>query len=298
MSRLLSKILFFSFLVALIYLVFSCMVRFKVDSQFKISLSSQKRYLVVGNSHPECALNDSLAPMMSNWGRSGEALYYGAIKAKKILKDNPQIKALCIELSVNQLDEHMKEWVEDEKFFVRSFKSYGFLFSYDQFFKMLVKDPALFTRSIFLADKNHLSDLILKKEIDQQNLDWGGFHYHHKSKMDSILQSMPVCQGDLELNPYHENLQAIHDLMEFANGRGIKVILFRCPMYPGYGRCWEKSYTEIRTSQFPNTTFLDFQDWTLQKEAYLDAEHLHGKGAAKFTPYFDSLITQEIQLSL
>ena len=44
--------------------------------------------------------------------------------------------------------------------------------------------------------------------------------------------------------------------------------------------------------------FFDFQDWQGEQEEYLDLQHLNTKGANKFTPYFDSVITAQLQLPL
>jgi hypothetical protein len=298
MKRLSTKIVLFGLLVFFVYVAFSMFVRYKVNEQIKIALNPRVRYLVIGNSHPECALNDSLAPMMSNWGRSGEALYYSAIKAKKIIDENPQLKAICIELSVNQLDAHMHEWVYDAEHMERAFKSYGFLISVREQQELFWTNPIEFCKASVLSDKKCVSSLMVKNDLSPKSLEWGGFQKHKISNVDSLLKLNTPCQGTLNLQPLVENIKAVEDLVQFAKMKGVEVVLIRCPVHSLAGRCWEQSFDSIRKEKFGTLRFFDFQEWQGEQEEYLDLEHLNTKGANKFTPYFDSVITAQLQLPL
>ena len=101
------------------------------NSLFKKNIIESKgRYiqnidiLVMGNSHPECAINDSLLPIkFVNIAQSGEPLIYTCIKARTILKLTHN-DTVIIEFTNNSLQ--TINWVLDDD---RLYTNYKMFFS-------------------------------------------------------------------------------------------------------------------------------------------------------------------------
>ncbi len=298
MSKLLARFIYFTLLLMGLYASMSLLVKKSVQERFQIKLSEEVKYIVIGNSHPECALNDSIVKGMSNWGKSGEALFYSVLKGKKLLEDNPQVRLICVELSINQLDSHMYEWVYSPKYMERAFRSYGFLFENWQWKHFFKKDPVSYIKANFFSDRKYLNYLLLSSGAVESEMEWGGYQSHSESKLDSLLETHHPCDKDVILSPMEENVSALQDFIQFAKMRGVEVVLIRCPTHPLQGKCWEKSFEAIRQQYFGDVLFIDFQDWPFLNEEYLDFEHLNSKGAEKFTPIFDSIVRSRVLLSL
>ena len=83
-------------------------------STFDFTIDSDKKVLVLGNSHAECAINDSTLPNYFNLPQSESAYFYDYLKLWEVVNHNPQIDTLIIGCSYGDLKESMNNWITDE----------------------------------------------------------------------------------------------------------------------------------------------------------------------------------------
>ena len=68
-------------------------------------LNEGDKIYIMGNSHSECAINDSLlADNYINISLSAEPLFYSVIKARRLLTENKKIDTIIIEFTNNSIN--------------------------------------------------------------------------------------------------------------------------------------------------------------------------------------------------
>jgi hypothetical protein len=298
MKDYIQKLLLFMVFGLPLYLIFSLSIRYRFANGFHVTLKPNKEYVVMGNSHPECALNDSIAQGMSNWALSGENCYYGVTKLRKVLADNPHVKCVAIEWSPNQFGSHMHDWIFKSEFMEKESRALSFLFSVDQSYELFHGAPLTFCKSWIMSDQKYLTTMMTQRNGSLGALNWGGFKALKQSKVDSLLHDPDFTQGRLEMIPNELNLRAVQDWLKELTNQGVHVVFFRCPIHPSYGREYEDAYQLEFKKWFPGFKLMDFQNLELPNHCFYDLEHLNEQGAKQFTPLFDSLVRQEFGLPL
>ena len=123
--------IFFSFLII------SMVLNKKVSFKLKQPVS----YLVLGNSHTEFALNDSIITDLVNISQSGESYFYTYTKLKKILEDNAQIKTVFLAFSNEVIDVGMNDWIWGDQFFSFNFPKYSPFLGFQQHYILGSNNP-------------------------------------------------------------------------------------------------------------------------------------------------------------
>lgn len=293
MRSFLFKISLFLFLQLFMYTFFSLLIKKRVNTVFNVKLGTEKRYVVVGNSHGTYALNDSLSKVMVNCCRVGEAFYIAEEKIKRILESNEQIKGICIVLSESQLHGLVKAWVYTDSYLQRAIKSYSFLFPISMHLDLAWSNPVTYFKSILVADCNYINLMVTKKPLDGVFLHWGGY----EPISESHFELNDKTYDDFNLPSWNPNIQSIKNVIQFAHDRNIQVVLTRLPVHDSYRNKTIEQYESKRKEHFSKVPFFDFSDWPIQEHELLDESHLNLMGAKRFTPYFDSLMISHFQLN-
>lgn len=267
------------------YLAMGEIIVFIAKRKISVPIESDINAIAIGHSHLECGLNDAHFPGLKNFGKSGEALYYGCIKAKKIIESHPQVKTVFIELSANQLDQHMKDWISDNEHFERAMKSYFFLLDNKVKSDFFFSFPLQYSVSKLLAEKKLLGLLCGSNDkCNTAEMEWGGYLSKEKVISDS-LQQQKFTREQL-LIPYQPNLNSILDFIQFCFTKDVQVVLLRAPVHRTEQDVFEKSFQKLVQENFDKITFFDYRKMNLPDDCFLDREHLNAKGAERFTKIF------------
>src|SRR5437868_6763768 len=87
--------------------LFMSKVNFKIDRT--------KNILVIGDSHTECAIDDSSFRRAANYSKSATAYIYSLAALRKLTADNPQIDTVLLSFhSSSLLYERENAWLYDE----------------------------------------------------------------------------------------------------------------------------------------------------------------------------------------
>jgi hypothetical protein len=192
----------------------------------------------------------------------------------------------------------MRDWIFKTEFMEKESRSLSFLFSLDQSYELMRGAPVTFCRSWVMADQKYLSTMFTQKKGSLGALNWGGFKSLKPSKVDSLISDPQFTEGQIDMIPNELNVRAAQDWIRELRDQGVKVVFFRCPIHPKYGRGYEGAYQMEFSKWFPGFKLMDFQNMELPNECFYDLEHLNALGAKQFTPVFDSLVRLEFGLPL
>ena len=85
MKQFVIKVLAF-LILSMIVIVSMILISNKIiDSGNYFKIDADNKYLILGNSHPECAFNDSIIKGFYNSSSSGDSYFYNYLKTKKLL---------------------------------------------------------------------------------------------------------------------------------------------------------------------------------------------------------------------
>lgn len=281
-----------AFLIVLFTLIFGLVEssEYIVNNNSDFKLSNDTKYLVLGHSHPECALNDSLIENFKNISESGESYYYTYFKAKEIIEQNPFIETVFIEFTNNQINESMNSWIWKEKYMNYRYPQYSPFMNFTDKMVLAKNNLSGYLNSTSLSFKKN-SVRVIKQNFNYTN-SIGGYLYLERDKTDSLVNTMNDYSSQLEVVEVSEyNLKYLSKIIDLCEEQGKRVILIRSPQHPMYsGYSNENIYQEIRNNLFPSTEYLDFSKFPLSNSEFGDLEHLNYKGAKIFSSYFSDIL--------
>jgi hypothetical protein len=241
----------------------------------KNMLISKNQVLICGNSHPECAINDSLLPTrIVNISNSGEHLFYTCNNVQEILKQKNN-KIVIIEFTNNSIS--TARWLFSDQFFHMNFKkNFSSLKSSDHLIFMKM-NPLKYIKSIFSITPNQ----IYRSYVNIT----GGYLFLNKVKNKNENEKKELELFSLKT----ENIgyQRLNCLIQ--KNKSTFFILIRTPMHREYqGRknegVFQKCLSQLRKNK--NCRMIDFDKLYLDDKYFADDEHLNFVGARFFTPIF------------
>lgn len=296
----LSKLLLFIIIAHCLIVFISLMLIEKISKTSNIInkgiINEGANIYIMGNSHPECAINDSLLPdKYINISLSAEPLFYSVIKARKLLTENKKIDTIIIEFTNNSLN--TVGWViNNDRLFANyrryfanmNFAEHYFLFS-NNLKKSLKTFFSLTPRRIWLSNKT----------VN------GGYLYLIRNEVVSPTNKQKkLGKPSNEIVEYNN----VSEYMGFKNLISLiktnpqtHFILTRMPQHTSYsGFNNETVYQQCleQINYLKNCRYIDFTHTLLDNYCFGDAEHLNYLGAKVFTPIFlDSIRTTSFKLN-
>ncbi len=294
MRKFLRSCLLFGSLTVVIYIVLIFTTTRITGAKISFVLPDTVDKIVLGHSHPECALNDSIVTGLANFSNSGEAYFYAYFKLKKILSDNQHIKFVFIELSNKQVTKRTDEWIWSTKYIEARYPSYVSFIDPEGHSLLCDKNP-----NGYLRTTNTLLSLnmkLLKNHTYDYTHKVGGFLHLNKNKIDSFLLLPPkIEEAELFDQKSIYNLRYLDKIIQYCMSKKVTPVLIRCPVHPRFAEFKnEKKYQAIIHSRYKNVAFLDFVKFRLPNKEYADMEHLNYIGARRFSLFFDSIIKDEL----
>jgi hypothetical protein len=237
---------------------------------------------ILGNSHPQCAINDSLLPNnFHSVAKSSEALFYSCIKARFILKQHIR-DTMIIEFTNNSL--YTIDWVISDSSLIRN--------HHYHFAKMAMEDNLLlFKENKIKTIKSYLS--LSPLAAYKSSLLDGGYLFLKRNEVVQKIRNFqnrvvpdtinPEFTAEQEAINFNKLTQLIDDYPKTT------FILIRSPMHHSYEYFGEANFLKHVTllEAKPNAIFIDFaKEYTFADRYFGDAEHLNHLGASLFTPIF------------
>lgn len=283
-STFLKRFLLFAFFIALAFVLMLFFTLRKVRDRYNLTLPAQAELLIVGHSHPGCAVNDSLWPQAINVSKTGECYFYSGQKILPLLAANPQIKEVGIEISHNQFLNVMDKWWVDDEHIQRGIKSYSPWYSAEDWWALSTKNPlGVLESSVVVLQKWGLHPPASGSAV-MKSADWGGY-LRLDVKPAEQWKKKPEALAASDMIWAENNANHLVALVREIEYRGVAVFFFRTPTHPWAPRPFDQEINRWLDSQFKSIPFINLDGSITADSCFSDLEHLNYIGAKQFTPW-------------
>ena len=297
MKKFLIKVI--SFIVAFYGLLLAIVIlsNYEIKSKANFHLDASVTSIILGNSQPECAYNDSIISNFKNLANPAETYFYNYQKLKELLKQNPHIENVFVEFSnANILSR------EDEKIWFDSYinkylpQYYGFLDIEDHVL-LMDKNFIGYQKAVLKSMKFNLKRIALNRYEFVDSI--GAYKNLSRYKTQSILDTIndKHLQGrTLGLNEISSyDLTYLQKIIDLCNEKDVSIFLVRSPFHKKFvGNSYETDFQRIRWTKFKGVPFLDFKDFKLKNNQFADLQHLNSNGAMVFSEWFNVHVIDSI----
>jgi hypothetical protein len=294
MKGFIKKIIVFLSLAILAIMTIVISSNYIVESQSSFKIDDDITKLVIGHSHSECSVNDSILKNSINLSSSGESYFYNYQKLKKVIGDNNQINTIFIEFTNNQVDSMMDDWIWNFEKMSHYLHLYTPYMDSEDFELLLKNNPTDLLASYSIATRKHFYR-ILSGDYDLID-EVGGYNEEKGSKVDKLIADN---EYNSRISKNHSlskaNLSYLRKMVDLCKKNNIKIFFIRSPQHPLYPDLSNESiYQNVLKTQFKDIELFDFNAMNLPNSHYLDLDHLNYKGAKQFTTLLSNLIESNL----
>lgn len=278
----------FLFLIIFILTLFSfSVIIYQSKSIYAIDKSCN--ILILGDSHTECALNDTLLPHSVNISASADAYIYSYFKMKKLINNNPQIDTILLGYGYHNLSPSLEEWVYGDKFILNKVPTYACFMKNSEIQKVIKYNPQL-ALSLILDIYRSAFKLSVKSIFGQNynQAGFGGFRRltYNKLKEDIQRLSRKKDQDEASFNSSPSQEKYLLMISNYCKNNKIKLILIATPIYKNIlksSKNLKVLYYEYYNKYLADNVLLDYSGENMPDSCYADSEHLNRLGAKDFS---------------
>lgn len=289
MRRFLKNTLLFSgilFFFLLIIFILSIEINQKLFRNIKIDKNINT--LIIGDSHTELAINDSLLLKTLNISTPAEGYIFTYMKLKNIIENNDHIHNIMLGVSYHNFSSFYDKYIlEEEPYSLIS--QYISLMEYrDLIFFLLRTTSVTNLAAIF---RNSLENLTSYEKGIYPYI--GGFHIidNDDELTDKRISNRINSQyflNDMPLPTSEINILYLDKIVELCRGNDIDLIFLNTPLYADYYSKVPQNMIDEYKQAVKNfgVTEISFNDLHLSSDCFLpDGDHLNYKGAMLTTKY-------------
>ncbi|PCJ95904.1 MAG: hypothetical protein COA50_08065 [Flavobacteriaceae bacterium] len=250
---------------------------------FDFSIPKQKNILVLGNSHPECAINDSILPNVFNLAQSGTGYFYDYVKAREVIAENSQIDTVIIGYTYGDMAKEMDSWFDGKEKIKFKLRNYFFLFNFNDYLALLKANPL----DVLSQTPQAIGYNLYMSYKGYTYL--GGFNYLKRNKLEEAkrrLENQQILESNSEVSKYQSiYLQKIYT---YCNKNNIVLILLNTPIHPlgeEYRKNLKTNYYKFASQKLPKAILVNDSNLKLPESFYADLNHLNFKGAHEYSEF-------------
>ena len=287
MKRFIHRLLVF-FLITIILgsiicVVFVLIINSKTN---EIRLNDNITDIYIGDSHLQCAIQDSLLLNSKNLGTSSESYYFSYFKLNHVLKSNPNIHRVYLGYSYHNLSEYYDEYIFG-KFSNSVSPNYFFILPFKEQMKMIrwnLSDLPAYIKSIL---KKGVIIMLPKRSLPFI----GGYENPFsdvsaiKSSMDKRLNLQYYSNGDI-IDFSSINLSYFNKIINLCNDYNVEIILLNTPLHKYYQSKLPTEYIKEYNAIIDKTKLnvIDFQNFDFTDSCFIpDGDHVSMEGALQTT---------------
>lgn len=263
-----------------------------LNNQAHFQLPAKDKYIFLGHSHTQMALNDSLVDSSINLASAGEAYFYTYIKLNKILENNTEKKVVFIAYSNNSIVSEMNCWIWDDIHILDRYRLYSAYTHFNEMKVLYENNPTTTFICNVKSIVNNFYYIFNLKNISEDNK-MGGYIYLVRDKTDSLLQAISKNHEKVteDTTISFTNIVYLKKIIDLCKIRDVPVYLIRNPLHSAYRRIGnEARFQKILHNELAGTELLDFKNFPLQDSDYGDLEHLNYRGAKKYSLFINKLL--------
>lgn len=286
MLKIFLKLIFIVAPVMLVIFLSEILIDDQLLDNSSYQLNPSIKTLILGHSHPECSIDDSIVQNTINLSQSGESYFYTYYKARKIISTNPQIRTVVIEFT-NNVFKIQDDWTYNDDYLLFKYCSYSQLIPFDEKVYLLYKNPFGYLDAYIRSVKSKYMLLYSDKKEFFKKLCWGGYLPLIRNQVPNIEKPqnrVPKSIANPEIKVgLLSKINYLRMIVEFCKSRNVKVILLRSPLHPYYKRINEAEMNYLLCHDFKDIPFWDYSNYPLRQHEYGDLEHLNKEGAKVFS---------------
>ena len=245
-------------------------------------VDKSKSILILGDSHTECAIDDSMVSKSVNISQSADVYFYSFIKLRKFLKINSDIKTVILGISEKSL--YNKGWFQSNKSMRRKSNNYFRLMNLNDF-RVLLEAGGI-NAFIYLAEASfhNFTRSLTIQESDYRDMRIGGYKKLKRDKLDEAIARYKK-QSNIDRTYSENQIEYLLKIVDLCKKYKVKLILLNTPIYVYY-RNENDSY---KLNQFIKkrigsyAEYWDYSNYLLPDFGYGDFGHLNYRGAEIFS---------------
>lgn len=291
MQKFILRLMTFVLSIVTVVVIIFCLQKNLLFREKDLKLPQNCTVLILGHSHPVCAINTKFIKNTFNLSESGEAYIYTYFKAKKVIESNPQIKKVFIEFTNNQIyKKDMNDWMWADVHLQYRIKRYGLLLDREAVQLLYKKNSTGFVNAFSKSLFDNLKRFFYSNKNFVVKGGMGGFRPSTKLLANSTSNSTSKKRKSFNgVSDY--NIFYLQKIVKYCQEKNIEICLIRSPMHKSYDVSFsEKTFKEILHSKFKNVKWIDNKDFPIPDKGFQDAEHLNSYGAKIYSQYFNKLI--------
>lgn len=259
---------------------------------------ADRRIMVVGDSHTECAIDDDIFRRSVNMSKSASAFVFSFALLRKWKADNPGLDTVLLSYEAKSLShEQQQRWMYDESiiepklpYYIPYFNGgdyWNYKFS-PPFFKHLIQYP-------FTVRDFHAGDTLENRYAwINQNLGQSIALPYNKLKED-IAATKPATKNDTEEKVSKISVEYIRKIAAYCKRKNITLILINTPVYQWHKYVDHDQFERNRKKYFGDILYLDYKDFPLADSCRADIWHLNAEGQRQFSEYLQQHFSEDLK---
>ena len=259
-----------------------------------INFPSKKNILVLGDSAPECAINDKIFKKSVNFSAPAESYYYSYLKLKKILETKQAVDTVLLSFSPHNIFDNT--WFASQSNIQHNFCRYYPFMSRNDFRFLLESHPKSVIYSLRPIALQFLKN-IFRRVLGDNVLQIGGFTSLDLDRLEDALQSLKAGKAikdfrlPKDLYPTNVEIVYLNKILQLCNEKQVKLILINLPKrvellrHKRYGM---EEFQKVYNTEFSQLDYFDFSSFSMEDEMYADLLHLNKKGSSYFSNFLET----------
>ena len=284
MKQFIKKIFVFTS-IPLICLIVGLLIIFYISKTIDYKFNKSINEIYIGDSHIQCAVNDSLLNNSKNVSTSSESFYFSYYKLKKLIEENKNIEKVYLGVSYHSLSNYYDDFISGE-YSPSVSPKYFYILPIKEQFKLIrwnLKNLPAFIKGIFSISYRYLF-----KDV---TFDYGGYSNNFTNSM-ALKPSMEkrlhfqYYKGKV-LNNFSEiNLAYLTKIIALCKANEMDLVLLNTPLHPYFKSKIPIIYIN-KFNEIVNThklKVIDFSALSFSDSCFIpDGDHLSVKGACQLT---------------
>lgn len=260
------------------------------------------KYLILGDSRPASAINDSLINQAFNACMESESYFFTFYKLNHYLS-NRNIKYIILGISYDNLTTTYES--KENNLYIQEYAALLELSGHIHLIRTYPITYLEIVRKSFNI-KHHFKNVLYEPDKNKFSFERGYYSGNKTNTSDSAVNSAikrHFYNKDGNINPFSVvQIYYLQKIVDVCNEKGIKLLLVMTPLHRDYREKVPPLYLAKMDSlklKYKNN-FLDYSDFKLEDYQYGDGDHINYYGSKVFTQklidtlrYFDSLKPNE-----
>ena len=214
MKKFIKRGVLFLIITGIVSLIVGFLSVFVSKKTFEYKIKEKKNILIVGNSHTECSVNDSIISNSVNLSQSASSYFYSYMKIREFTKYNPQIDTVIISFSDNDLFSQKEKWFSSSQKINNKMTRHIILFNKDDYLDLFKSNPLEVSFQTFILYSDFYNLHMQKRDFI------GSYNKINVNKIDEAIiefnLSPPIVDEEIAITEL-KYLQKIYEFTQESN---------------------------------------------------------------------------------